>query len=231
VGRYDPQVPFATEDRIPGLGIDYGFRYYVPETGRWPSRDPIGEQGGLNLYAFVGNDGVNTWDYLGLAIVDEFYFPDSAENISYSFAPLESHQGGVTTTGMQANCGCILNEENNCYEVYCRIQLDFKIEINELIQGNSSMVEDAYGHEQQHVSRILSQVKNMASHYRNNHSAVFESKEKCRSGTRGSEYVQGAIRDVLDTIEDLHEYHIEPFSPKEGEPYDPISPVPPPSNY
>jgi len=32
----------------------------------WPSRDPIGEQGGNNLYAFAGNDGVNRWDYLGL---------------------------------------------------------------------------------------------------------------------------------------------------------------------
>jgi hypothetical protein len=44
---------------------DYGYRYYDPATGRWPSRDPIGERGGLNLYGFVGNDGVNQWDLLG----------------------------------------------------------------------------------------------------------------------------------------------------------------------
>ena len=31
----------------------------------WPSRDPIEESGGVNLYGFVGNDGVNRWDYLG----------------------------------------------------------------------------------------------------------------------------------------------------------------------
>ena len=36
----------------------YGYRYYDPLTGRWPSRDPIGERGGWNLYRFVGNDGV-----------------------------------------------------------------------------------------------------------------------------------------------------------------------------
>jgi hypothetical protein len=35
-------------------------------TGRWPSRDPIEEDGGVNLYGFVGNDGVNKWDILGL---------------------------------------------------------------------------------------------------------------------------------------------------------------------
>jgi len=33
----------------------------------WPSRDPIGERGGANLYGFVGNDGLNGRDFLGLS--------------------------------------------------------------------------------------------------------------------------------------------------------------------
>ena len=53
----------------------YGYRYYDPETGRWLSRDPIEEQGGLNLYAFVRNNGVNRIDYLGL-LDDGEEFPD-----------------------------------------------------------------------------------------------------------------------------------------------------------
>jgi RHS repeat-associated protein len=44
----------------------YGYRYYSPALGRWLSRDPIEERGGLNLYGFVGNDPVNKWDRLGL---------------------------------------------------------------------------------------------------------------------------------------------------------------------
>ncbi|MDF1713751.1 MAG: RHS repeat-associated core domain-containing protein [Akkermansiaceae bacterium] len=44
----------------------YGYRYYDPVTGRWPSRDPIGERGGINLYGMVGNDSVGSLDYLGL---------------------------------------------------------------------------------------------------------------------------------------------------------------------
>jgi uncharacterized protein RhaS with RHS repeats len=45
--------------------VYYGYRYYDPVTGRWPSRDPIEEEGGLNLYGFVGNDSINGWDNLG----------------------------------------------------------------------------------------------------------------------------------------------------------------------
>jgi RHS repeat-associated protein len=52
------------EDSETGF-LYYGYRYFDPETGRWPNRDPIEEEGGYNLYAFVGNDGINWWDYLG----------------------------------------------------------------------------------------------------------------------------------------------------------------------
>ncbi len=41
--------------------------FYNPSTGRWLSRDTIGEAGGINLQAFVNDDPVNFWDYLGLA--------------------------------------------------------------------------------------------------------------------------------------------------------------------
>lgn len=44
----------------------YGYRWYDPLTGRWPSRDPIEEGGGVNLYGFVGNDGVNLWEIIAL---------------------------------------------------------------------------------------------------------------------------------------------------------------------
>jgi hypothetical protein len=32
----------------------------------WPNRDPIQEQGGLNLYAMVQNNPLGYWDYLGM---------------------------------------------------------------------------------------------------------------------------------------------------------------------
>jgi len=41
--------------------------FYNPSTGRWLNRDPIGEEGGSHVYAFVLNDGVRQTDSLGLA--------------------------------------------------------------------------------------------------------------------------------------------------------------------
>ncbi|MEI6674879.1 MAG: RHS repeat-associated core domain-containing protein [Verrucomicrobiota bacterium] len=40
----------------------YGYRFYDPLTGRWPSRDPIEEKGGMNLYGFGSNAPINGFD-------------------------------------------------------------------------------------------------------------------------------------------------------------------------
>jgi RHS repeat-associated protein len=44
----------------------YGYRYYNPSTGRWLSRDPVGEVGGFHLYSTCVNDIVDFFDPLGL---------------------------------------------------------------------------------------------------------------------------------------------------------------------
>jgi RHS repeat-associated protein len=40
----------------------YGYRYYKPSTGTWPSRDPFDEIAGNNLYGFNGNNAINSID-------------------------------------------------------------------------------------------------------------------------------------------------------------------------
>ena len=48
--------------------VYYNYRHYSPSLGRFLSRDPIEERGGLNLYAFVGNTPTTHTDSLGLRL-------------------------------------------------------------------------------------------------------------------------------------------------------------------
>jgi RHS repeat-associated protein len=58
---------FSTKQYDDATGLSYyGYRYYSPTLGRWITRDPLGESGGINLYGFVGNCPVNFVDPFGL---------------------------------------------------------------------------------------------------------------------------------------------------------------------
>ena len=52
--------------------LNYGHRLCNPTTGRWLSKDPIEEDGGLNLYGFVLNNPINAYDILGLSDDNEW---------------------------------------------------------------------------------------------------------------------------------------------------------------
>ncbi len=59
-------IRFSTKYQDDQSGfLYYGYRYYNPSTGRWLSRDPIEERGGINLYGFVENAALNASDVLG----------------------------------------------------------------------------------------------------------------------------------------------------------------------
>ena len=66
------RLQLRSHPRIISTGGNQPARYLYDEGSvrYWPSRDPIGERGGINLYGMVGNNAVNTWDILGLAPPD-----------------------------------------------------------------------------------------------------------------------------------------------------------------
>jgi len=59
-------MQFSTKPYDEKTGLSYyGYRYYSPTLGRWITRDPIGERGGINLYGFSNDNPVNFIDPYG----------------------------------------------------------------------------------------------------------------------------------------------------------------------
>ena len=72
---------FSTKPWCAATGLsEYQYRKYSPVLGRWVSRDPIGERGGINLYLSVKNMPVSLVDLLGwkTKTLYIFWFDDSA---------------------------------------------------------------------------------------------------------------------------------------------------------
>jgi RHS repeat-associated protein len=74
----------------------YGYRYYQPSTGRWLSRDPIGESGGVNLFLFVLNNGLLYVDKDGLFTVGPLppWVAELAPKLIESTPKVGPHIGG-----------------------------------------------------------------------------------------------------------------------------------------
>jgi RHS repeat-associated protein len=66
-GSLANEFAFSTKQASTGTGlIDFGYRWYDPQTARWTQRDPLGAWGGLNLYSFVASNPCMFVDRWGL---------------------------------------------------------------------------------------------------------------------------------------------------------------------
>ena len=78
-----PANPFQWSSEVYDSELDlvyYNYRHYSPSDGRWLSRDPIEENGGVNLYGFVGNRVFASLDLFGLWGDGRKYGPDRNPN-------------------------------------------------------------------------------------------------------------------------------------------------------
>ena len=90
--------------------IMYPYRPYKASTGTWLSRDPMQELGGLNLYEFADNDGINKADSDGRELIEggEAIIADLAVQISVNYATGEHwYNISVTSVAVAAGLGLI----------------------------------------------------------------------------------------------------------------------------
>jgi RHS repeat-associated protein len=73
----------------------YGYRYYSASTGRWLSRDPIGEEGGHNLLVFVRNNPVELFDKLGQQFCGYGCMPKDCDGVPDGPTPEWSWSEGI----------------------------------------------------------------------------------------------------------------------------------------
>jgi RHS repeat-associated protein len=105
-GSYAVSNPFRFStkwwDEETGLSY-YGMRYYNSSLGRFISRDPIEEKGGINLYAFCGNGPTNGFDLLGMQAAT-----GSADSDNNEMSP----QGLDSIGALNNSLSCISNMYN-----------------------------------------------------------------------------------------------------------------------
>jgi RHS repeat-associated protein len=84
-------------DRETGL-VRFGARDYDPSIGRWTQKDASGLGGGLNVYAYVGNDPINAFDMTGYNAVNDFAnwaVPVASSVINFAWGVDNAILGGV----------------------------------------------------------------------------------------------------------------------------------------
>ncbi|MCP4403208.1 MAG: RHS repeat-associated core domain-containing protein [bacterium] len=109
-GQARVEVEIVTNNlRFPGqyfdaeTGLHYNWhRYYAPRMGRYLRTDPIGFNGGLNPFIYVGSNPVNTIDPWGLKYVDSAWYPANEPDWEPLWQPLKE--------------GCYQGCKEQCYK-------------------------------------------------------------------------------------------------------------------
>jgi RHS repeat-associated protein len=110
--------------------VYYGYRYYNASTGRWLSRDPIAERGGLNLYGFVFNNPVNKADAFGL-ICTEALGKNGESRIVFTQSESQGGgwSGGTATFGDPAGGGSL--------QEFTTVSVDYTAQVTVMCKCNN----------------------------------------------------------------------------------------------
>lgn len=128
---------------------NFACAFYDPGQGRWLSRDPIGEEGGVNLYGFVGNDGVSHLDSHGLKVTK--YSASDGTATYTDGSGLSANEDGKTTAYWE---GAVKyqgpSNKGNC----TWIGFSGKLRVKSIVRRNSTVIDNfgnnAWNHEAEH---------------------------------------------------------------------------------
>lgn len=109
-GYYTDEIKVGATLHTTGL-ICMTHRYYDPGTGRFINRDPIGYDGGINLYELAGGNPVNERDPSGLDTLvftgDKLKYFDDQHRMVFSIPAYSGMPGGGSDTQHTFEGGCI----------------------------------------------------------------------------------------------------------------------------
>ena len=117
---YGTSAAYAPGQNFVGFGAQWGYyndatglilctnRYYDPSTGRFLTRDPIGYDGGINLYGYTANNPVNGIDPSGTDDIDNIAMSTFTGIGIVTGGTLGAGTGGVTGFGVGAIPGAIV---------------------------------------------------------------------------------------------------------------------------
>jgi len=208
------------------MGVTYyGYRYYDPKTGRWPSRDPIGEKGGLNLYGFVGNRPTSRLDILGL--VEWVKYSSKYGNVTDGTPKTTSEIWGIIQDvldntddegskvidgkdiliwGEVNQSGEVLwssNDEPNEDDCYC-VEIDIKHIVESVIIYLGSFQESPRGylgvaaHEANHIQAGFKRIHAIYTKYKEMEQPCYEkSAYAMAEGIRLKDVIQGEINAAM----------------------------------
>ena len=106
-------IPPQRKQRGENIGIDLQYNYfrtYDPSTGRYLESDPIGLDGGLNTYGYVGGNPIGQSDSFGLAV-------DSVR----AGCATNPHICFLLAGGAAAGAGQVLNQNAGAISEMCEI--------------------------------------------------------------------------------------------------------------
>lgn len=102
-GTLDQPYMFSTKEYDSRTGLNnYGYRSYDSCSGKWTTRDPLEEEGGINLYQAMGNNSENWIDPNGFEkhkITKPETHPGSKEHVHWGTDAKGRNRGAVCKDG------------------------------------------------------------------------------------------------------------------------------------